>query len=83
MEQANQNTQNLNLFTSHDLLKVMGLNEFDEISFNDRKFRVRDLSCSNSTSEVKLYLLDDENNETNKCLNLSSLVGIPYKKVVN
>lgn len=81
MEQAKQNTQNLNIFTSHDLLIAMELKEYDEIMILDRKFRIRDLSNDKCSTEVKLYLLNSYNQETNVCLNLTSLVGIPFIKV--
>ena len=81
MEQAKQNTQNLNIFTSHDLLIAMELKEYDEIMILDRKFRVRDLSNDKSTSEVKLYLLNSYEQETNISLRLASLIGIPFVKV--
>ena len=81
MEQAKQNTQNLNIFTSHDLLIAMELKEYDEIMILDRKFRIRDLSNDQYSSEVKLYLLNSYGQETNICLSLTSLVGIPFVKV--
>ena len=81
MEQAKQNTQNLNIFTSHDLLIAMELKEYDEIMILDRKFRVRDYSSDEYCSEVKLYLLNSYEQETNISLSLASLIGIPFVKV--
>ena len=78
METAKQNTDNLNIFTTHDLLKVLGLKEFDELIFIDRTFVVRDLSSEQSSGEVRLYLLDDTGKETNTFLNLNILVGLPF-----
>ena len=66
------------IFTTHDLLNVLDLKEYDEVIILDRKFRVRDLSSDKSTSEVRLYLLDDYNNETNTYINLTTLVNRPY-----
>lgn len=66
------------IFTSHDLLNVLDLKEYDEVIILDRKFRVRDLSSDKSTSEVRLYLLDEYNNETNTYINLTTLVNRPY-----
>ena len=65
MELANQNTQNLTIVSSHDLLDLFNLKSCDEILILDRKFRVRDLSNDKSTSEVKLYLLNELGLETN------------------
>ena len=81
MEQSNQNTQNLIIITSHDLLDLFNLKSCDEILILDRKFRVRDLSNDKSTSEVKLYLLDELGLETNTCISLSSLIGVPFIKL--
>ena len=81
MEHANQNTQNFNIYTSHDLLDFLNLKNFDEVIIMDRKFRVRDMSNDKSTSEVKLYLLNDLGIETNISINLSSLIGIPFIKL--
>ena len=66
------------IFTTHDLLNVLDLKEYDEVIILDRKFRVRDLSSDKSTSEVRLYLLDDDNTETNTFLNLTSLINRSY-----
>lgn len=81
METANQNTQNLIIVSSHDLLDLFNLKNCDEILILDRKFRVRDMSNDKSTSEVKLYLLDELNLETNVSINLASLVGVPFIKL--
>ena len=81
MEQSNQNTQNLIIITSHDLLDLFNLKSCDEILILDRKFRVRDLSNDKSTSEVKLYLLDELGLETNTSISLSSLIGVPFIKL--
>lgn len=69
------------IFTTHDLLNVLDLKEYDEVIILDRKFRVRDLSSDKSTSEVRLYLLDDDNIETNTYLNLTTLVNRPYEVI--
>lgn len=81
MELANQNTQNLTIISSHDLLDLFNLKNCDEILILDRKFRVRDLSNDKSTSEVKLYLLNELGLETNVSMSLSSLVGVPFIKL--
>lgn len=81
MELANQNTQNLTIVSSHDLLDLFNLKSCDEILILDRKFRVRDLSNDKSTSEVKLYLLNELGLETNICISLSSLIGVPFIKL--
>lgn len=81
MELANQNTQNLTIVSSHDLLDLFNLKNCDEILILDRKFRVRDLSNDKSTSEVKLYLLNELGLETNISLSLSSLIGVPFIKL--
>lgn len=69
------------IFTTHDLLNVLDLKEYDEVIILDRKYRVRDLSSEKSTSEVRLYLLDDHNNETNTYINLTTLVNRPYEVI--
>ena len=81
MELANQNTQNFNIYTSHDLLDFLHLKNCDEVMIMDRKFRVRDMSNDKSTSEVKLYLLNELGIETNISINLSSLIGVPFIKL--
>lgn len=81
MELANQNTQNLTIISSHDLLDLFNLKNCDEILILDRKFRVRDLSNDKSTSEVKLYLLNELGLETNVSISLSSLIGVPFIKL--
>lgn len=81
MELANQNTQNLIIVSSHDLLDLFNLKNCDEILILDRKFRVRDLSNDKSTSEVKLYLLNELGLETNNSISLSSLIGVPFIKL--
>ena len=81
MELANQNTQNLTIVSSHDLLDLFNLKSCDEILILDRKFRVRDLSNDKSTSEVKLYLLNELGLETNISISLSSLIGVPFIKL--
>lgn len=81
MELANQNTQNLIIISSHDLLDLFNLKNCDEILILDRKFRVRDLSNDKSTSEVKLYLLDELGLETNVSISLRSLIGVPFIKL--
>ena len=81
MELANQNTQNLTIISSHDLLDLFNLKNCDEILILDRKFRVRDLSNDKSTSEVKLYLLNELGLETNISISLSSLIGVPFIKL--
>ncbi len=81
MELANQNTQNLIIISSHDLLDFFNLKNCDEILILDRKFRVRDLSNDKSTSEVKLYLLNELGLETNVSISLSSLIGVPFIKL--
>lgn len=81
MELANQNTQNLTIVSSHDLLDLFNLKSCDEILILDRKFRVRDLSNDKSTSEIKLYLLNELGLETNISISLSSLIGVPFIKL--
>ena len=81
MELENQNTQNLTIISSHDLLDLFNLKNCDEILILDRKFRVRDLSNDKSTSEVKLYLLNELGLETNVSMSLSSLIGVPFIKL--
>ena len=81
MELTNQNTQEFILFTSHDLLDFLNLKNCDEVMIMDRKFRVRDFSNDKSTSEIKLYLLNELGLETNISINLSSLIGVPFIKL--
>ena len=81
MEQSKEKTKNLNLFTSHDLLIAMGLKENDEILILDSKFKIKCLSTINHVTDVKLFLLNSNNEITNISISLTSLIGIPFEKL--
>lgn len=81
MEQSKEKTKNLNLFTSHDLLIAMDLKENDEILILDSKFKIKCLFTTNCATDVKLFLLNSDNEITNISISLTSLIGIPFEKL--